>query len=752
VRFLGSLLVRRAWAVILVTVGVLAVAGVVGASAESHLSTGGFTDASWESSRAQATLQTTFHATAPNIVVLLTAHGGSVTDPAVAQAGGAVADRLAAEPGVVGVTSFWSSPAQPDLASRDGRQALITGLATGDENAVRATADRVAADLDHSSDAVSVVAGGIAVVQAEIVKQSADDLRRAELITVPITGVLLVLLFGSAVGAMLPLVVGGVAIVGTLCLLRLLTGVTDVSIFALNVTTGMGLGLGVDYSLLIVSRYREELRGGRTRERALARTLQTAGRTVLFSAVTVAIALASLAIFPIAFLRSFAYAGTGVVALAAAGAVVVLPAVLHVLGPRIEMGRLRPAASARVEGRFWYERARAVMRRPVAVTVMVVAVLVVMGSPFLHVVLGDDDERILQPAAPARVVGDALRTDFATNPGWTMPVVAPVATDTATATGESTVTRYAIALSALPGVARVDASSGHFSGGRQVAPPDPGTAAFAAPAATWLAVTPSVDPLSTAGVTLVHDVRSLPAPFPVLVGGSAATLVDSRDSLLGHLPIAIAVIVVATVLLLFLMVGAVVVPLKTLLLNVLSLSATFGALVFVFQDGHLSGLLGFTPTGSISIRTPVLLFCFAFGLSMDYEVFLVSRIKEEYDRVGNNDEAVALGLQHTGRLVTSAALLIAVVFLAFLTSGVTTIKIMGLGLALAVLVDAFLIRATLVPALMKLLGDRNWWAPRPLRRLHLLVGIWEREPLAILDVGTPVRLDRPPAPTGSDQG
>jgi len=279
-----------------------------------------------------------------------------------------------------------------------------------------------------------------------------------------------------------------------------------------------------------------------------------------------------------------------------------------------------------------------------------------------------------------------------------------------------------------------------------VAPPDAGSALFGGAGSTWLAVAPSGDPLSAAGVDLAHAVRSLRAPFPVLVGGSAAQLVDARDSLLGHLPLAIAVIVVATVVLLFLMVGAVLVPLKTLLLNVLSLSATFGALVFVFQDGHLSGPLGFTPTGAISIRTPVLLFCFAFGLSMDYEVFLISRIKEEYDRVGNNDEAVALGLQHTGRLVTSAALLIAVVFLAFLTSGVTTIKIMGLGLALAVLVDAFLIRATLVPALMKLLGDGNWWAPRWLRRLHLLIGIWEREPLAILDVGTPVRLHQPPAP------
>jgi len=402
----------------------------------------------------------------------------------------------------------------------------------------------------------------------------------------------------------------------------------------------------------------------------------------------------------------------------------VLPAVLHLLGPRIERGRIRRGHDDAGEGRFWYGRAHAVMRHPVAASLAGVAVLLVMGSPFLHIALGDDDERILQPAAPARLVGDALRTGFAVNPGWTVAVVAPQ-TDSADA---GAISGYASNLGAVPGVTHVQPVPN--AGGDGV----------------WFAVTPAVDPVSSAGVDLVHAIRGLNAPFPVLVGGAAATLVDSRDSLLGHLPIAIAVIVVATVLLLFLMVGAVLVPLKTLVLNVLSLSATFGALVFVFQDGHLSGALGFTPTGTISIRTPVLLFCFAFGLSMDYEVFLISRIKEEYDRLGNNEEAVAHGLQHTGRLVTSAALLIAVVFLAFLSSGVTTIKIMGLGLALAVLVDAFLIRATLVPALMRLLGDRNWWAPRFLRRLHLLVGIWEREPLAILDVATPVRLDRPTLP------
>jgi RND superfamily putative drug exporter len=736
-RLLSSLVARRAWVVIAVTVLAMAAAAAVGVSVESHLSTGGFTDPSWDSSRAQSLLQSRFPRAQPNIVLLVRASGGAITDPEVAAAGFEATMQLAGEPGISGVESFWGSPPEPALAGRDGREALVVAEAAGDEDQTRRVADRVAADLDGRRGPVTISAGGRAVVQAEIARQSADDLRRAELITVPISAVLLLLLFGSAVGAALPLVVGGIAVVGTLCLLRLLTGVTEVSIFALNLTTGMGLGLGVDYSLLIVTRYREELRAGRDRQRALARTLQTAGRTVLFSAVTVAIALTSLAIFPIAFLRSFAYAGSGVVALAAFGAVVVLPALLHVLGPRIEMGRLRRRPKAE-DSRFWYGRARAVMRHPLVVSGAVIAVLAVLGSPFLHIVLGDDDERILPPSAPARVVGDALRADFISNPTWTMPVVVP---DTGAA-GPGGVPAYAEALSRLPGVARVDAVAGHFAGGRQVAPADPASIGFIAPPATWLAVTAAVDPVSPGGVALARAVRALPAPFPVLVGGGAASLLDARDSMLGHLPAAIAVIVLATAVLMFLMVGAILVPLKTLLLNVLSLSATFGATVLVFQDGQLSQLLGFTPTGTISIRVPVLLFCFAFGLSMDYEVFLVSRIKEEYDRLGDNDEAVAVGLQHTGRLVTSAAVLIAIVFLALVSSGVTTIKIMGLGLALAVLVDAFLIRATLVPALMRLLGDRNWWAPRWLRRVHLLVGIWETEPLAILDVGTPVRLPR----------
>ena len=740
---------RRAWWILALLVPVLAIAGAIGATAESHLSTGGFTDSAWESSQAQAALERDFPGAQPNLAILvIAADSGSVDDPATAAAGRDLTQKLTQTAGVVGVSSYWTLGA-PALRSSDGRQALILGVAAGSENTVRGTADAVASAFDGRHGPVDVRAGGSAVVQAEIVTQSADDLRRADLITLPITAVLLLVLFGSAVGASLPLVVGGVAVIGTLAMLRALTGITDVSIFALNVTTGLGLGLGIDYSLLIVSRYREELRAGRDGERALVRTLQTAGRTVLFSAITVAIALASLALFPVAFLRSFAYAGVGVVALAAFGAVVVLPAVMHLLGHRIEMGRVgrrRPAESPEpaAHDSFWYKRAHAVMRRPVAVVVVVVVGLLVVGSPFLRITLGDDDERVLPASATSRVVGDALRTAFAVDPAWTAAIVLP------DGAAPGALTDYATAVSRVAGVTDVATGIGHFVGGRAVPVPAGAAAAadgrrFVGPgSAVWMSVSTTVDPLSPAGAQLVRDIRSTPAPFQALVGGAGATLVDSRDSMLTHLPLAIGVIVVATFVLLFLMVGSVLVPLKTLLLNVLSLSATFGALVFVFQDGHLASQLGFTPTGAISIRTPVLLFCFAFGLSMDYEVFLISRIKEEYDRIGDNEEAVALGLQHTGRLVTSAALLIAVVFLAFLTSGVGTIKIIGLGLALAVLVDAFLIRATLVPALMRLLGARNWWAPRSLRRLHLLVGIWEREPLAILDVGTPVRLDQAP--------
>jgi RND superfamily putative drug exporter len=523
-----------------------------------------------------------------------------------------------------------------------------------------------------------------------------------------------------------------VAVVGTLLVLRIFTEVTDVSIFALNLTTAMGLGLAIDYSLFIVSRYREELRLGRDPEAALLRTMQTAGRTIAFSALTVAVSLASLLVFPMAYLRSFAYAGTGVVALAGVGAVVVLPAVLAILGRRVDKLALRHKPPTPVGQGVWHRVAVAVMRRPLPVTVVVVALLLVLGAPFLRIELGLPDDRVLSEDAPVRQVNDDLRRLFPNNEAGALPVVAEDRVDIEGQADE--ITDYATRLSEIDGVARVDAVTGFFADGGQQSPAIELNERYGNDEGTWLSVVPSVEPLSAEGEALVEDLREVPAPFDVLVAGGAAELVDAKATLFSRLPIALGIIAVLTFVLLFLMVGSLLVPAKALILNLLSLSATFGAMVWVFQDGHLSGFLDFTPTGAIDVFTPILMFCVAFGLSMDYEVFLLSRIKEEYDIEQDNEHAVAVGLERTGRIVTAAALLLALVFVAFATSEVAVVKLIGLGLALAVLVDAFVIRATLVPALMRMAGRANWWAPPRLRRLHLRYGIYEDEPLAVLDL------------------
>ncbi|MDQ3946395.1 MAG: MMPL family transporter, partial [Actinomycetota bacterium] len=619
------------------------------------------------------------------------------------------------------------------LLSKDGRQAMVLGRVPGDEDTVREATEGLAAGYAGRSGPLSVGVGGAGEVFNQIEAQAEKDLKKAELLTFPVTVILLVLVFGSVVAAGLPLAVGALAVVGTFLVLRVVTSFTDVSIFALNLTTAMGLGLAIDYSLFVVSRYREELRHGYEPDQAVVRSLYTAGRTVAFSALTVAISLAALVVFPLPFLRSFAYAGVGVVLMAAVGAVVVLPALLSALGRRVDSLALFHREPKAVEAGFWYSRARAVMRRPVPVVIVVTALLLVLGAPFVHLDLGLSDDRVLGEGAPARVVGDDIRRNFASKEAGALAVVAPGADPV---TGQEQIDGFAKTLSRIPGVARVDAATGFYASGVRALPPNQLSARFASgPDGTWLSVVPddTVEPLSPAGEKLVHAVRSAPAPFDVLVTGEPARLVDGKESLSSRLPLAIAIIALATFLLLFLMVGSLLVPAKALILNVLSLSATFGSLVWVFQEGHFAGALDFTPTGTISIFTPVLLFCIAFGLSMDYEVFLLSRIKEEYDLGADNEDAVAIGLERTGRIVTAAALLLALVFVAFATAEVTVVKVFGVGLALAVLVDAFLIRATLVPAFMRLAGRANWWAPRRLRRFHLRWGIFEDEPPEILD-------------------
>jgi RND superfamily putative drug exporter len=722
---LGRLALRRRWAILAATLVAVALAGAFGGGAIGHLKTGGFDDPAAESVRAAATLRDTFGAGDPNLVLLVTADRGDVDAPAVARLGEDLTRRLAAEPDLAQVASYWSLDA-PSLRSEDGRQALLLGRVTGDEEALDERARQLTAAYTADGPDASVRVGGQIQVFREVGEQVESDLVRAEGIAVPVTLLLLVVVFGSAVAGMLPLAVGGFAIVGTLLLLRLLGDLTDVSIYALNLTTALGLGLAIDYSLFIVSRYREELHAGREPDDALLVTMATAGRTVLFSAATVAVSLLALLVFPLYFLRSFGYAGIAVVALAAVGALVVLPALLAVLGRRVDRLRLpirrrRPATPS--GGGFWHRLATGVMRRPLPVAAVVVAFLLLLGTPFLGVRFGLPDDRVLPAGAASRQVADALRGGFAADESSALSVVATGTGDPAGRLPD--IDRYAAALSELDDVRRVDALGGSYAGGRRVQGPSPASARFAAADGTWLSVVPSVGSSSQRGEDLVAEVRALPAPFGIQVTGPAAQLVDTKASIGAHLPAAAAIIATVTFLLLFLMTGSVVIPVKALLLNLLSLTAVYGAMVFVFQEGHLADVLGFTATGTIDTSMPVLMFCIAFGLSMDYEVFLLSRIKEEHDRTGDTVAAVAVGLERSGRIVTAAAALLAIVFAAFATSRVSFLQLFGVGTALAVVVDATLIRALLVPAFMRVAGQANWWAPAPLRRLHRRVGLRE---------------------------
>ena len=731
---LGRFLLRRRWAVLAAALVAVVAAGAFGGSAVTRLKSGGFDDPAAESTRAAKVLRDQFGAGDPNLVLLVTAKGGEVDDPAVAAAGEDLTRRLAAEPDLAQVVSYWAAGA-PALKSTDGSQALVLARITGDEEDMDARAAALTGAYARDDPILRVQVGGQAQVFREVGEQVEADLARAEAIAVPITLLLLVLVFASAVAGALPLAVGGFAIVGTLLVLRVLAEITDVSIYALNLTTALGLGLAIDYSLFIVSRYREELRAGRTEADALVATMRTAGRTVLFSAATVAVSLLALLVFPLYFLRSFGYAGIAVVALAAVGALVVLPALLAVLGRRVDrfrlpIGRRRAAAAGEPGSGFWHRVATWVMRRPLPIALAVVAFLVLLGSPFLGVRFGLPDDRVLPAQAQGRQVADAVRDNFATDEAGALSVVASGIGDPGSRLAE--IDGYAAALSRLAGVQRVDALTGAYTGGRRLQGPLAATAAiapearrFAGAAGTWLSVVPSVEPGSAAGEDLVAAVRGLPAPFGAQVTGPSAQLVDTKASLFGNLPAAAAVIALVTFALLFLMTGSVVIPAKALVLNLLSLTAVYGAMVYVFQDGHGAGLLGFTPTGTIDTSMPVLLFCIAFGLSMDYEVFLLSRIKEEHDATGDTVAAVAAGLERTGRIVTTAAALLAIVFIAFATSEVSFLKLFGVGTALAILVDATLIRALLVPAFMRLAGRANWWAPAPLRRLHARVGLRE---------------------------
>ena len=720
---LGQFAVRRRRLVLVAGLLFLLVAGAVGGSVSKRLSNGGFDNPSSQYSKAAKLLQTQFHAGEPNVVLLVTAKIGTVDSPAVAAEGMRVTQQLGSQPFVGQTVSYWSLGSPPPLHSADSKSALVLARIAGNDDQVIKRVKDIAPRLTQDNAAVRVRVGGYSQVFNQVGTQIRGDLEKSEGITLPVVILLLIIVFGSVVAAGLPLGVGVLAVLGTFLVLRILAAVTDVSIYSLNLTTAMGLGLAIDYSLFVVSRYREELRAGRDTEAAVVRTVETAGRTVLFSAMTVAASLCALLVFPLYFLRSFAYAGIPVVALAAGGAVVVLPAALATLGPRVDKWVLWHHQPKPVGEGGWHRLAMAVMRRPLLIGGSIVVVLVFLGLPFLHVKFGLPDDRVLPTSATSRQVSDDIRRGFASNESAPLSVVAPVAP--ATPTRDTAIDQYSVQLSKMGGVARVDSLTGSYINGQRIIGANPASLRFANPQGTWLSVVPAVEPVSAAGEHLVHEVRDAPAPFKVLVTGRSAQLVDSKASIAGRLPLTLGIIGAVTFIVLFLFTGSVVMPLKALVLNLLSLTATFGAMVWIFQEGHLSGLLGFTATGSLDTSTPVLMFCVAFGLSMDYEVFLLSRIKEEHDRSHDNVRSVAVGLEQTGRIVTALAALLAVVFIAFGTSEIEFIKLFGIGLAVAIVMDATLIRATLVPAFMRLAGEANWWAPAPLHRLYERIGLKE---------------------------
>jgi putative drug exporter of the RND superfamily len=624
--------------------------------------------------------------------------GRDADDPAFrAQVAAAVRD-LEAIPGVLRVTRPWVSGREvPGLVARD-RRAVVVRVEL--ENQLRGPAhDRTVEQVTRRLRAMHhprVLIGGELAAREEFQERAQEDLERGETLALPVMVVLLFLVFRGVVAALTPILVAFVAVAGALLILLGVSEVTEISAYSVNVITMLGLGLAVDYSLLVISRFREERAAGLELPDAIERTLATAGRTVAFSGLTVAASLTGLLAFAEPFLRSMAWGGIGVVLVAMVAAVTLVPALLGLWGRRV-----RPGRASRSDHGLFYRLSRLVQRAAPVIVVVVAAVLVLLALPFRHARLQNSGLESLPRSSESRQLFETVRARFLG--GGTDPIVVVVET----APGSPLVGGYLRRIQLLPGVARVEP--------RQGTPPQ----------LTVLEVVPDGPSEGPVATRLVERIRGLERPVAAGVTGPAAFLVDYRDSLVGRLLYAVALVGLATFALLFLMTGSVVVPAKAIVMNVLSLGASFGALVWVFQDGNLSGLLGFDPPGMIDITIPVLIFVFAFGLSMDYEVFLLSRIKEAWDQTHDNDRAVALGLQRTGRIVTSAAALIVVVFLGFAAGELLTIKEVGLGMAIAVVLDATVVRMLLVPATMKLVGRWNWWAPPALRRFHDRYGLAE---------------------------
>ena len=705
---------RRRLVLVVAGVGVLC-AAIWGTGVFGKLqSAGGFAPPASQSQQEANRATAVFGRDAGDVVLLYSSATETVRSPAYRAA---VANSLAQLPlgRVVSVSTYWSTGSR-QFVSRDGRVTYAVLELAGNSDAARIKSFE-AIDGDVTAPGLTVLAGGQIPTETAINKEVTSDIGRAEAISMPVLLILLLVIFGSLAAASLPLAIGGIGIIGSFAALRILTLATPVSIYSVNITTILGLGLAIDYGLFMVGRFREELHRQASVADAVARTVATAGRTVAVSGITVAMALASLMLFPAVFLRSMGYGGVATVLVDMLAALTVMPALLAVLGHRVNAlrirrssGRARHPVQEETTG-SWYRLARSVMRRPLAFAGVIVIALLVIGAPVLHISWGGTDSRALPAAAPAREVSETLSRDFPGN--VTAPIESlvqfrgPIAGSPAR---QGQLAGYAGRLGRMPGVTGVQLTGMRGNVAR-------------------IDLRYQPDSLSAQARRIVQRVRAAPGPAGsrVEVGGQTAQLVDELSSLSATVPWMALVMAAATFVLLFLAFGSVVLPVKAIVANLLSLSATFGVVVWIFQEGHLSGLLRFEPTGTLDPTMPILMLAIIFGLSMDYEVFLLSRIRERYGVTGDTREAIASGLQRTGGVITSAALLLVIVVGAFSASGITFIKLMGVGMIVALIVDASVVRVLLVPAAMRLLGQANWWAPKPLRRLYARYGIREQD-------------------------
>jgi RND superfamily putative drug exporter len=712
----AEFIVRHKKSALFSFIAVILLSSVLGFQSFDLLKAGGYEDPNSDSARVIKLLDQKFDVQTPE-VVLIADMPSQVDTNESKQIAVNLRNDLKVMSGVAKVTSYYTLGSPPSLRSTDGKAAYF--FVKVKDNVVQATVGKQIADkFTGKFEGAKIYVAGFAAISAEINTTISEDLTRAETIAIPLTLLLLVFVFGSLVAAGLPMLVGGLAIVGSFFFVWLSAQFTDTSVFALNLITGMGLGLGIDYALLMVNRFREERAKNNSVHDSVVTTVNTAGRTVLFSGLTVAIVLASLGFFPQYYLKSFALGGVVVVLLSIAAALIALPAMLALIGDNVNKFRLgRKVPKTRDKG-LWGSTARFVMHRPLAISLVTLIGLGALMSLASNISFSQVDDRILPQNSRAVIANNVIRERFSGREGSPIEIVVKGA-----ASGD--ILNYVVKLSKLPHIIRVQSVAGIAQAGVIDQGYAPMFASYAKNGYQRIQAVHDVEPRSPDGQNLTNEIRKLNMPgHDVLVGGSAAIYTDSQNGVVNNLPSVMIWIIAFTLVLMFLFTGSVILPIKAVVLNILSLGATFGFLTWVFIDGNLKWLLGdFYVTGSIDTSSLVLIAVVVFGLSMDYELFLLSRIKEQHDAGLSTIDSVAVGLQRSGRIITAAALVLAFSFIAFATSGVTIMKMLGLGIAFAILLDATIIRALLVPALMRLFGDLNWWAPKWMKWIHHRVGL-----------------------------